>query len=379
MKRMLIAATVPYHIEMFLIPYIRHFKRKGWRVDGMSRDLSDCSRLNRLFDHCWDVSWSKNPLLPYNYLSAPFKVRQIIVKEGYDLVHVHTPVAAFVTRMALRAAFPVNTTKIIYTAHGFHYQRESRGLKNEIFYLLEKTAGRWTDNLVVINHDDYAAARDNGFVTQDCLHYMPGIGIDTDHYSRPKVDENKCHAVRNEIGLKPEDKLLLLVARFDPGKRHADALKALAQLGRNDIHLAFAGDGPLCEVCAEMAVKLNIEKQVHFLGFRLDIKEWICAANLVILPSSREGLPVCLLEAQALGTPCIGTNIRGIRDLLEGDRGVLYETGDVIGLSVAITRLLDHPSMAKDLARRAREGIHRYDLEHILQLHENLYSEALAS
>src|ERR1700730_14458983 len=102
MPRLLIATTVPETLARFLVPFAEHFRGRGWRVDAMANGVSSSPECVKTFDHVWDMPWSRNPLAPRNFISAPKQVREIVTREGYDLVHVHTPVAAFVTRMALR-------------------------------------------------------------------------------------------------------------------------------------------------------------------------------------------------------------------------------------------------------------------------------------
>jgi len=96
-----------------------------------------------------------------------------------------------------------------------------------------------------------------------------------------------------------------------------------------------------------------------------------------VLASEQEGLPRCVMESLCLEVPVIGTDIRGIQDLLAGDCGLLVELGDVEQLSQAMTWILDHPIAAKAMGKRGRKLMASYDLQHILNLHEALYAEAL--
>src|SRR5262245_45276068 len=142
------AVTVPPTLD-FLVPLARHFRSKGWRVDGLASALSTnpggcragdetlCQRWATSFDHLWDVPWSRNPLKLRNFLSAPKHVRALVEQQGYDLVHVHTPVAAFVTRLALRNMRKQSGPRVIYTAHGFHFYEGGPRLRGSIFRRLE--------------------------------------------------------------------------------------------------------------------------------------------------------------------------------------------------------------------------------------------------
>src|SRR2546423_13555480 len=102
MPSLLMVTTVPDTLAGFLLPFAEHFRAQGWHVDAMARGVSGSAGCVQAFDHVWDMDWSRNPLRPSNFISAPKRVRDVVVQQGYDLVHVHTPVAAFVTRFALR-------------------------------------------------------------------------------------------------------------------------------------------------------------------------------------------------------------------------------------------------------------------------------------
>ena len=376
--KLLQVTTVPATLKGFLLPFASHFRERGWEVDAMARNAPQCAECIEAFDHVWDVRWSRNPLDPSNLLAASRQVRKVVVSGQYDIVHVHTPVAAFVTRYALRNIRKQGKPRVIYTAHGFHFYQGGPLLKSMIFQGLEKSAGDWTDYLIVINREDEAAAKRLHLVPPQRVRYMPGIGLDTTYYAPAAVFDEDVAAVRRELGLSARDSLLLMIAGFDPGKRHRDVLQALARLGREDAHLAFAGEGCLFAEMKRLAGELKIQQQVHFLGRRSDIPALVRASVATCLPSEREGLARSVMESLSLEVPVIGANARGIRDLLDGDCGVLVEVGDVEGLRQAMAWVLEHPGEARAMGKRGRERMAEYDIRHILNMHEQLYAEALS-
>jgi glycosyltransferase involved in cell wall biosynthesis len=330
------------------------------------------------FDEVHHVPWTRRPTDPVNMTSAVRAIRNLVAQERYDLVHVHDPVAAFVTRFALRRARAAGIVKVVYTAHGFHFFRGNAPHRNLVFRSLERLAAAWTDYLVVINQEDLAAAR--RFPVAGEVVYMPGIGVDTSRYDPAAVSDEDVTRVRRELGLGRDQKLLLFVGELNPGKRHRDAVEALARTGRSDIVLACAGVGPLAQRIAAQASRLGIADRVRLLGYRDDIQALLRAAFALVLPSEREGLPRCLMEASCLERPVIGTRIRGTTELVEdGETGILVDVGDVDALADAIVSLADDPALAKAMGRRGREAMRRFDLSHVMTLHEELYAKALAS
>ncbi len=375
--RLLLITTIPGTLEAFLLPYGRHFRSRGWQVDAMAEGVTSSEQCRETFDHLWEVKWSRNPVSPANLLRAPRQVRQVVAAGKYDLVHVHTPVAAFVTRLALRRrdARP----KVIYTAHGFHFYQGGPLLRNQVFLALEKLAGHWTDHLVVINEEDLLAAQRHHLLPADRIHYMPGIGVDLKSYSATSTPTARVRDLRKSLGLSSHEVLFTMVAEFIPRKRHQDVLQAMARLARSDIHVALAGDGPLRSAMEGLAEMLKIRSRVHFLGYRRDIPVLIRASRALLLPSFQEGLPRSIMEAFCLETPCIGSDIRGTRDLIGSDCGLLFPPGSVQDLARALEWMADHPSEVAGMGAKARQRVQNYAQEHLLRLHEDLYEAALAT
>ena len=377
MARLLIVATVSVTLRSFLLPFAHYFRAQGWRVDAIARGVSSCAECIEAFDQVWDVEWSRNLFDLHNLLQAPHQVRTIVEREQHDIVHVHTPVAAFVARYALRNIRREGKLKVIYTAHGFHFYNGAPLIRNTLALWLERLAGRWTDYLIVINREDEQAAKRYHIVPPDRVRYIPGIGIDTYRYSTDAVSEAEVARVRQELELSPEDRLFLMIAEFNPGKRHRDALEAFSRLRRSEAHLAFAGTGPLFEDMQRLARRLGLGKHVHFLGLRQDVPALIRASVATLLPSEREGLSRSVMESLCLGVPVIGSDIRGIRDLLERGCGLLFKVGDIDSLAEAMRWVLEHPTEAQAMGCKGREQMAVYDLQNILKLHESLYREAL--
>jgi glycosyltransferase involved in cell wall biosynthesis len=375
--KLLVVTTVPDTLRAFLLPFADHFRAQGFRVDAMAEGVSANPQCVAAYDRVWEVRWSRNPLDPRNLCAAPGQVRDVAAREGYDLVHVHTPVAAFVTRYALRGARRRGGLRVIYTAHGFHFYSGGPRLKGAALRGLEKLAGRWTDYLVVINREDERAARHYRLVPPERVRYMPGIGVDTQRYGPEAVAEADVARVRRELGLSPGEALFLVVAELNPNKRHADVLRAFARLGRPGVFLALAGPGPEEAPLRRLAHDLGVGDRVRFLGFRHDVPALVRASLALVLGSEREGLPRSILESLALAVPVIGSRIRGVTDLLDGGCGLLVPLGDVAGFARAMAWMLDHPEEAREMGRRGRERVAAYDLRHILKLHEALYDEAL--
>ncbi len=378
MPKILMVTTIPSTLCFFLLPFAKHFRQLGWQVDAMAHQITGNSDCTKAFDRVWDIKWSRNPLELSNLWSTPRAIRAIVAAEKYDIVHVHTPVAAFVTRYALKDLRQQYQVQVIYTAHGFHFHPQGQPWKNAIFLKLEKLAGRWTDYLVTINQTDYQAAQQHQLLSTERLRYMPGIGVDLSYYDPQLVSDQDIAKFRQELQISTDTPLFLSVAEFTPRKHHQDTLQALANLARPDVHLAIAGAGKLLPAMQQLASNLGIEKQVHFLGKRNDVPVLMRSAVANILVSAQEGLPRSVMESLALETGVIGTKIRGIQELLATGGGRLVEVGNVDQITQAMAWTLAHPSEMKKMGQQGRERMQEYALPQIVKLTAELYTEAIA-
>ena len=374
MPKLLIVTTVATTLKAFLLPYAAHFRALGWKVDALAREASSTPECLEAFDTCHDAAFTRKPWQLKNVKTMNRSIRELVEGQGYDIVHVHTPVAAFMTRFALRKHSGKRRPKVIYTAHGFHFFQGGRRLKNTLYLELERQAALWTDHMIVINNEDYSAAFTHSFMPPGRLTLLPGIGLDLARWNRGAAMAAGTGDVRGELGLAPEDKLFLMTAEFNPGKRHRDALAALAMTGRRDLHLALAGRGPLEDEMKERAEKLGIAKQVHFLGQRNDMPSLMLASLATVLPSEREGLNRSVMESIALGVPVLGADARGIRDLVTTpSRGVLFPVGKPAALAAAMLMMVTEPPRERPTADPA------WDIHNLLKAHEGIYAALLGN
>lgn len=375
--KLLIVTTVPVTLERFLLPFAARFRAKGWRVDAMAHGVSESLPCCQAFDRVWEVDWTRWVWDPSNLLKAPRQVRQVVLREGYDLVHVHTPVAAFVSRFALRSLRPPRKMGVIYTAHGFHFSSEKPFWLNGFYLGLEKMAGRWTDVLVVMNEEDERAARRFRILPPDRILMSPGIGIDLERYQKDKVGVSEVAGFRQGLGIGPQQRIFLLIGELISRKRHEDALRALVRLDRPEVHLALAGDGPLEAGIKALASGMGLTDRVHFLGVRSDIPVLLAACSGLLLTSSVEGLPLSIMEAMAMEVPVIASDIKGNRDLLREGAGWLVPVGDVDAIARAMADVLDYPDKARSRVRTAQDLVKTRDVNLVLDLYEGLYDKAL--
>lgn len=311
--RVLFTATlVRGHIAKFHIPYLKWFKEQGWETwVAAKNDYPDGVCEIQYCDRFVNIDFARSPfskqtLIAYSQLKALFD------KETFDIVHTHTPVGGVLTRLAARKARR-SGTKVVYTAHGFHFYKGAPVFNWMLWYPIERYMSRLTDVLIVVNSEDEALARRFPHVS---VRRMPGMGIDCKLFSRSRQrNESTRYFLENELGLSSEDRLVFAIGDLNNNKNHQLLIKCLPNLPSN-VHLLIAGSGQLHDSLIALACSEGVDGRLHLLGFRNDIRDILPVQDLFCLPSLREGLPISLLEAMASGVMCLTSDVRGARDLL---------------------------------------------------------------
>lgn len=376
-------ASIYEHFESFHVPYMELLQQKGCEVHAYAQPGEGSKRLKQRGVICHDVPIQRNPLQMKNWdalkiLSDSFQ------KEGFQFVHVHTPVASILGRIAAhKAGIPCT----LYTAHGFHFFTGAPVLNWMLFYPLERLMARWTDVLITINHEDYERAQK--FNVRKKVTYVNGVGLDLQVYGN-EVEHNVSSEKRSErrralfdLPKSEEDHpafVILCVAELNVNKNQKQLIEALYQLGdqADDVHLAFAGTGPFEQTLVDLASRFGVKDRVHMLGFRRDIPDLLNACDAAALMSYREGLPRAIMEAMAAGKPVIGTHIRGIRDLIEHETtGMLVPVDDIAATAQALLRLRENPALAQAMGEANKERIIRYGLPAVLHEMDSIYIDAL--
>ena len=360
MKKILYITTVSRTINAFLIPHIEALLDEGYKVDcACYIDKEVDERIINRGCNIFDIPFSRNPLHPKN-IKAFNKLIELQSKNNYDIVHVHTPVASVYGRL-LKVKFP--KLKTIYTVHGFHFFNGAPFMNWAIYYPIERIMRKFTDVAITINSEDYNRAKSFGIKE---VHNTNGVGLDLSYYNPEFYDKQEC---RKKFNLKEDDFVIAMIAEVNKNKNHEQMIKAVEQLVKKhkNVKVLCAGDGPLLDDIREEIKNKNLDNVINMLGFRSDINEIISCSDVGMLMSYREGLPRNIMELMAFGKPVIGTNIRGIRDLIdEGENGYLVEVGDYMNTYYALDTLINDRELLKKMGQKSLERVQKYSIYEVL-------------
>jgi len=361
-KRVLFVASVYQHLAHFHLPFMKMLQEQGHEVHAAASSiLGGKGEVVATGVTCWDVPFARSPFSPSNF-RAVLDLWRVFSTTQFDLIHVHTPVAAFLGRLLAKLT---GQGEVIYTAHGFHFYKGAPWYNWLIYHTAERIAARWTDGLIVMNGEDFESAKKLGFRPEVNLFYVRGVGLDINHFAVPPTMEKE---VRASLNISDSDIVVTCIAELNENKNQGFLLEAWRDLSKrhNHVQLLLVGQGEKLNYLQSRVAKEGMPR-VHFLGHRRDIPQILWESDIITLVSKREGLPRCIMEAMAASKPVVATNVRGNRDLVDDGRtGCLVELGDVVGLTQVVDELvLDH-ELQTAMGIAAREKVQDYSLEKVI-------------
>lgn len=296
----------------------------------------------------------------------------ILKNNDIEVIHCNTPIGGVMGRICGKR---MHVKKIIYTAHGFHFYQGAPLINRTIFKWAERLMAHWTDVIITMNQEDYESAQKFHLKKNGKVYKIHGVGISIDEYKNMNVDREE---IRLGLGLKNQDIICISAGDLVSRKNYVVAIKAIALLKDSRVHYVICGIGPEKDNLKKLAKKLHVENQVHFLGFRTDIKELLFSADIFLFTSLQEGLPRSLMEAMACGLPCVVSNIRGNVDLIEGGKGgVLCEAKDAQSFANAIKQLSNSDKMRERMGAINKENVKKYDINVVNTEIKTIYSKEL--
>lgn len=350
----------------FNAPYMSWFKQQGWAVDNASPGIEVGD-----IDHQYDINISRSPFSISN-IKAYKQLKKIIDTQKYDIIHVHTPMGAVLGRLA--AIYARNKgTKVIYTAHGFHFFKGAPIINWLLYYPVEKLLARWTDVLVTINEEDYRQAIKHKLSSGN-IYQINGVGINLDRF-HPVSDEEKKR-LRTKLGLNNDDFVGLYIAQFIARKNHVfiiNSLKDILQIIPN-FKIVFAGNGETFEYCKNLATELGVSYATRFLGGRSDIPELCGMADIHISSSIQEGQGIGNIEAMACGCPLVISNIRGHKDVCaNGVNGFLFDLNNPNQMIEYICILASDKSLFNVISNNNKNDVKKFSVKSSVEAMSTIY------
>lgn len=308
--------------------------------------------------------FSKNTKFDFLFVK---RLRHLFKKEGIQLVNAHHFSPLLYSFLATR----MTGIKLIYTEHSVWQYREMGAVKGILsnFLLLN------TDAVIAISKQLLQYYYDNPFVSSRKIHLIIN-GIDLLRF------RSADRAIfKKELGFKPDDILIGMVANLRPEKNHKVMISAFSKLceSLNDSHLVLVGLDCMCGEIQRYAATTGLSDKIHFLGPREDVADLLNIMDVFCLPSVYEGLPLTILEAMACGVPVVGSNVMGINEVItDNENGLLFFPGDVTMLAEKITMIIRNDLLRIRLQEAGLAYVKKnYSLNDSIKEYVNLFETIL--
>ncbi len=362
---------------------IEHTARLGWPTLLLAPD--DCTATAEKLKKM-PVRWI--PLAPKARNNPPpvQQCRQILESESIGLVHFHGIRAGFFGRRALMAARKNQKNIVsVYTIHGFHPAHYTNPLTRHLTLQMEKYfLSRCTDRLIFVSESDWQIFEKKIVPRANKLHpaflkksrLIPNGVSFNDKNSFPSREQ-----ARKELNIPSGAYVILSVSRLNYQKAVHILVEATALLKDSvpNLVVLIVGDGPLQNKLEKLAEASGAGRNIRFLGYNEQPDRLYAAADILVLTSLWEGLPLVLLEGAAAGLPLVATKVPGTVDVIEDDHtGLLVEKNNPAAVAEAVKKLYQSPEKAGALGEKALQEIpKKFSLASMLESTENVYRELL--
>ena len=362
--------AVDFTLKHFLLPIIDGMHARGWEVTAVCSDGKEVAGL-RTQGYRIDtipIARSMNPWLAFRSL---FSLILYFRRCKFDVLHVHTPLAALIGRIAAKlAGIPL----VIYTVHGFYFHEDMPHWKRTFFVILERIGGRFTDLLFCQSAEDEIDTVREGIACADRVMTI-GNGVSVTRFSPVNVGSGE--PTRAEFGIPRDAFVIGLIGRQVREKGVAEFLQAVTVLAGfyPNLWVLLVGDRLISDhaqgVEADLAeARVALGDRLVAPGLRDDTPRLLAAMDLFCLPSWREGMPRTIIEAMMMAKPVLATDIRGSREeVVPEETGILVPSRSPEQLAAAMRRFLDAPTWGRSLGLAGRQrALRLYDENRVVTL-----------
>lgn len=373
--------AVGFTVKNLLLPQINFFLNKGFIVEVACSPSDEVQELQRQGYTIHPIHIDRKINLQSNIKSI-LQLRNLIANHQYDLVHVHTPVASVLGRVAAKLA---HSPRIIYTAHGFYFHDNMAKRQYFFYHTVEKVAGWLTDLILTQSQEDLETAKKTGLCSVRKLRYL-GNGVDIEKFKPSTISLQLRESLKPDIKL-PDcaSPVLGMTGRITAEKGYKELIEALISLRSKfpQIHLIIIGGQLQSERDAfqselsQLITQHNLNNHVTFTGFRSDIPNLLSLIDLFVLPSYREGLPRSILEAMAMRLPVVTTDIRGCREaVIDQKTGLIVPPKNSETLAIAIETILSNKNLKVTFGQASRQRAEEnFDEQLVFQRLASAYQE----
>ncbi len=317
-------------------------------------------------------------IAPWSDLKNLFRLYRFFRRQRFDLVHSVAPKAGL---LGMVAAWLARVPVRLHTFQGEVWATR-RGPARWLLRTIDWLTARLATDLLVVSTTEQKFLIEEGVIPPGKSRVLGQGSISGVDLARFHADPARREEVRKEFGITDAHVLFLFLGRLKRDKGILDLAQAFREVcdGMTAMHLVFVGPDEdrlretietLCQGC---------RSRLHFQGYTSVPEHYLMAADVLCLPSYREGFPMTIIEAGACGVPAMASRIYGITDALEdGVTGLLHEPHDIAGIVRLLRRLATDADERQRLGERARARVLRdFRQDDVIRATHAYYDQALA-
>ena len=348
-------------VQRAMLEILRHLDRRRYEPHVVCQQpgpLSD--ELRRLDIPCHFVPSLVRPIRPRHDLTAVRELTRLFREQQFRLVHTHSSKPGIVGRLAARRA---QVPCVVHHVHAFAWHAFTPAPQRFAYAQIERWAGRYCDRVIFVNHEERLQAIRDGLLPEEkCLTIHNGVDLApyslTTHFASRQ-------AFRQQHGLAEDELAILFCGRIDVPKQPLILPQIVAGLERRlpphvKWRLLIAGSGPMQDQLDQAIAAANVAHRITQLGWQTEPHHAYHGSDLALQPSLWEGLPLSVVEAHAAGLPVVGSDVKGIREVITHATGYLCEPRQPAAYVAALAKLM----LDVDERRAKSAAAHRRAHEH---------------
>jgi glycosyltransferase involved in cell wall biosynthesis len=362
--KILRVTTVPISLKLLLKGQHRYMTQNGLEVIGVAsigKELYEVQETEGIRVVALNMT---RTIAPFKDLVSLWHMYQLCKKEKPTIVHSHTPKAGIIGMLGAKlAGVPIR----LHTVAGLPLM-ETTGLKRILLNGVEKFTYVFATKVYPNSKGLYDFILANRFTTENKLKIIANgssNGIDTTHFSPEKITEDECINFKVKLGVLPEDFVFVFVGRLVGDKGINELVIAYAQLKTPNSKLLLVGplETGLDPLQPEILKEIESNPNIINVGFQSDVRPYFAISDCLVFPSYREGFPNVVMQAGAMGLPCIVSDINGCNEIIiEGENGVIIPVKNVEAIKVAMFKMRNDVQWCQKLKQNSRKLIQqRYE------------------
>jgi len=331
--------TIPISLEVLLkgqLKYLNNF----YRVIAVSSGGEKLKIVNEREGVDTHVVEMEREISVLKDCRSLLKMITLFKKLKPEIVHANTPKASLISMVA---AWICNVPHRIYTVTGLRFETAT-GIKREILIWMEMLTCSCANTVVAESNGVKRILKQNNICKKRTHIIGSGNinGIDEDYWDPLSLDKNSNLSIRNKLQIQNSTFIFIFIGRLVPDKGITELITAFTKIKNQDCKLLIIGEQEQSFRLLDANVIKEFENNSNIIsvGYQSDVRQYLAISHALVLPSYREGFPNVILQAGAMGLPCIATKVNGVEDIIDNNNGIIIDKKDVLGLNRAMIYMM---------------------------------------